>query len=47
MKLVKKQALRFAYHNHDAEFHAVEGKIPYQIILAETTMKWNLILPGL
>jgi sugar phosphate isomerase/epimerase len=40
----KKAGLRFAYHNHDAEFHTVDGKIPYQIILAETTMKMELDL---
>lgn len=40
----KKAGLRFAYHNHDAEFHAVEGKIPYQMMLAETTMKMELDL---
>ncbi len=27
----KKAGLRFAYHNHDAEFHLVEGKVPYQL----------------
>jgi sugar phosphate isomerase/epimerase len=40
----KKAGLRFAYHNHDAEFRAVEGKIPYQMILSETTMKMELDL---
>jgi sugar phosphate isomerase/epimerase len=40
----KKAGLHFAYHNHDAEFRAVEGKIPYQMILAETTMKLELDL---
>jgi sugar phosphate isomerase/epimerase len=32
----KKAGLQFAYHNHDAEFKAVEGKIPYDLFLAET-----------
>lgn len=32
----KKAGLQFAYHNHDAEFRAVEGKIPYELFLAET-----------
>jgi sugar phosphate isomerase/epimerase len=32
----KKAGIGFAYHNHDAEFHAVEGKVPYELILAET-----------
>jgi sugar phosphate isomerase/epimerase len=40
----KKAGLHFAYHNHDAEFRAVEGKIPYQMILSETTMKLELDL---
>lgn len=33
----KKAGINFAYHNHDAEFRAVEGKIPYELILAETS----------
>lgn len=28
--------LQFAYHNHDFEFKKIEGKIPYDLILAET-----------
>jgi sugar phosphate isomerase/epimerase len=28
--------IRFAYHNHDFEFHKVDGQIPYDILLAET-----------
>ena len=32
----KKAGIGFAYHNHDAEFYAVEGKIPYELILSET-----------
>ncbi|MDB4999091.1 MAG: xylose isomerase [Mucilaginibacter sp.] len=32
----KKAGLQFAYHNHDREFHAVEGKIPYDMMLSET-----------
>jgi sugar phosphate isomerase/epimerase len=28
--------LQFAYHNHDFEFKEIEGKIPYNLILAET-----------
>lgn len=32
----KKAGLRFAYHNHDAEFRTVEGKIPYDLFLSET-----------
>ncbi len=40
----KKAGLRFAYHNHDMEFHEVEGKVPYQMILSETTMKMELDL---
>lgn len=40
----KKAGLRFAYHNHDAEFRPVEGKIPYQLLLSETTVKMELDL---
>ena len=32
----KKAGLQFAYHNHDAEFRLVEGKIPYELFLSET-----------
>jgi sugar phosphate isomerase/epimerase len=32
----KKAGLQFAYHNHDAEFKAVEGKVPYDLFLSET-----------
>jgi len=28
--------LQFAYHNHDFEFRKIEGKTPYDLILAET-----------
>jgi sugar phosphate isomerase/epimerase len=31
-----KSGLQFAYHNHDFEFKTTEGKIPYDLILAET-----------
>ena len=40
----KKAGLEFCYHNHDMEFKTVEGKIPYQMLLAETTMKMELDL---
>jgi len=32
----KKAGLQFCYHNHDMEFHDVEGKTPYQLLLTET-----------
>lgn len=32
----KKAGLQFAYHNHDFEFEAQDGKIPYDFLLAET-----------
>ena len=32
----KKAGLQFCYHNHDAEFHVVENKVPYNLLLAET-----------
>jgi sugar phosphate isomerase/epimerase len=40
----KKAGIVFAYHNHDAEFRAVEGQIPYEMFLAQTTMKMELDL---
>ncbi len=32
----KKAGIQFAYHNHDMEFHAVEGQVPYHLLLTET-----------
>jgi sugar phosphate isomerase/epimerase len=32
----KKAGLLFAYHNHDAEFKAVDGVVPYDLMLKET-----------
>jgi Xylose isomerase-like TIM barrel len=32
----KKAGIQFCYHNHDMEFHEVEGKVPYQLLLTET-----------
>ncbi len=32
----KKAGIQFCYHNHDMEFHDVEGKIPYHLLLTET-----------
>lgn len=40
----KKAGIGFAYHNHDAEFHIVEGSVPYEMMLAHTTMKMELDL---
>jgi sugar phosphate isomerase/epimerase len=43
----KKAGIKFAYHNHDAEFHAVEGTIPYDLFLSQTdagTVKMELDL---
>lgn len=37
-----KAGIGFAYHNHDFEFHDVEGKIPYEMMLAETTVQMEL-----
>ena len=31
----KKAGIQFAYHNHDHEFKPVDGKLPYDILLAE------------
>jgi sugar phosphate isomerase/epimerase len=40
----KKAGLRFAYHNHDAEFHTLEGNVPYSLFLKETNIKMELDL---
>ena len=32
----KAAGVQFAYHNHDFEFPLVEGKVPYDVLLAET-----------
>ena len=32
----KKHGLQMAYHNHDFEFMTLDGKIPYDVMLAET-----------
>jgi sugar phosphate isomerase/epimerase len=40
----KKAGIGFAYHNHDAEFHTIEGVIPYEIFLTQTAVKMELDL---
>jgi len=40
----KKTKVKFAYHNHDAEFRAVEGQIPYEMFLSQTKMQMELDL---
>jgi len=40
----KKAGISFAYHNHDAEFRAVEGQIPYEMFLSQTKMLMELDL---
>jgi sugar phosphate isomerase/epimerase len=35
----KAGGLQFAYHNHDFEFPLVEGRVPYDVLLAETDPK--------
>lgn len=35
----KKAGMQFCYHNHDMEFHKVEEKVPYQLLLTETDPK--------
>lgn len=36
---LNKAGLQFAYHNHDFEFAAVEGRIPYDVLLERTDPK--------
>lgn len=33
---LKREGLRFAYHNHDFEFTPLEGKVPYDLLLERT-----------
>jgi len=40
----KKAGIVFAYHNHDAEFRAVEGQIPYEMFLSQTKLQMELDL---
>ena len=40
----KKAGLKFAYHNHDAVFHELDGKIPYHMFLTETEVLMELDL---
>src|SRR6478736_8079832 len=43
----KKANIQFCYHNHDAEFKAVDGKVPYDMMLSEldkTNVKFELDL---
>jgi len=35
----KKRNIQFCYHNHDFEFQAEDGKLPYDILLNETDKK--------
>jgi len=46
-ELAKKAGLIFAYHNHDAEFKAVDGQLPYDLFLTQvdaSLMKMELDL---
>ena len=40
----KKAGVKFAYHNHDAEFRAVDGQIPYELFLSQTKIQMELDL---
>jgi sugar phosphate isomerase/epimerase len=35
-EITKKAGIGFGYHNHNFEFHEMEGKLPYDTLLAET-----------
>lgn len=35
-EICRKNGIQFGYHNHDFEFQAIDGKIPYDVLLAET-----------
>jgi sugar phosphate isomerase/epimerase len=38
-EITKKAGINFGYHNHNHEFRTIEGKLPYDILLAETDPK--------
>lgn len=40
----KKAGMKFAYHNHDGEFKAVDGKVPYDAMLSDTNCAMELDL---
>lgn len=40
----KKAGITFAYHNHDGEFKTFEGKVPYDAMLADTNVVFELDL---
>lgn len=35
-EITKKAGITFGYHNHNFEFQVMEGKLPYDVLLAET-----------
>jgi len=35
-EITKKAGIQFGYHNHNFEFRPMEGKLPYDVLLAET-----------
>ncbi len=35
-EIAKKAGITMAYHNHDREFHPVEGQLPYEVLLKNT-----------
>jgi len=35
-KMCKDNGMRFGYHNHDFEFHVMDGMVPYDILLEQT-----------
>lgn len=37
--LCRRSGIQFAYHNHDFEFTPIDGKLPYDLLLAETDPK--------
>jgi sugar phosphate isomerase/epimerase len=35
-EVCRKAGIQFGYHNHDFEFEAIDGRLPYDLMLAET-----------
>ncbi|WP_128545180.1 sugar phosphate isomerase/epimerase family protein [Larkinella soli] len=38
-EVAKKAGIQFGYHNHDFEFQAIDGQLPYDILLKQTDPK--------
>jgi sugar phosphate isomerase/epimerase len=39
-EIAQKSGIRLAYHNHDYEFATLEGRVPYDVLIAETDPRY-------